>query len=149
MSVRCDEVRARNHPNWPIICVLGYWVKSERRDCGVAPGFHQYWTSRWPRDYLENWPVWVGWSRGVPHLAGTGLIITAPINFMLPAWLYIRLRKQCAPPARGPYYCRALQYYAKCPYDAVLCMQSVLITVIITVSVPEIRSLATDSKWFQ
>ena len=37
------EVRPRNHPNWPIIFVLGFWVKLKRRDCGVAPGFHQYW----------------------------------------------------------------------------------------------------------
>ena len=37
------EVRSRNHPKLPIIFVLGFWVNLERRDCGVAPGFHQYW----------------------------------------------------------------------------------------------------------
>ena len=35
-----SELRSRNHPNCPIICVLRFWVKSERRDCGVTPGFH-------------------------------------------------------------------------------------------------------------
>ena len=38
-----NEVRSRNHPTWQIILVLGFWVKLERRECGVAPGFHHYW----------------------------------------------------------------------------------------------------------
>ena len=38
---RCGLVITQT--KWPIICVLGSWVKLERRDCGVAPGFKQYW----------------------------------------------------------------------------------------------------------